>query len=81
MTFTISNKIINMVKMQTRQNWGFPFIVGFIALLLMTAVSLFEGFSFWANAFADSAFLVLIIGVLLQIVCFVKYRKSNGEND
>ena len=73
------NKIILTVKGYVMENWGSPFIVGFMFLLIAAAVSLFAGFSSLADAVAVYAFYALVAGVFLQLASFLKYRgKSDG---
>ena len=67
-------------KEYVRQNWGSPFIAVFILLLLTAAVLLSAG-SAWAEEVAVYAYYTLVAGVVLQIVCFVKYRKINSDED
>jgi len=69
---TICPKIKGYVK----ENWGSPFMVGFMLLLIIAAVSLSAGFSLLANDSAIYAFYSLIIGVVLQLICFVKEQKK-----
>jgi len=59
-----------------KENWGSPFIVGFMLLLLTAAVSLSIGFSFFTNSIATYAFYALIAGVVLQLVCFSQNTKK-----
>ena len=68
------------VKGTVKESWGSPFIAGFMVLLLTAALTLSVGLSFWANALSVYAFYALTVGVVLQLVCFAKYRKHNGEN-
>jgi hypothetical protein len=67
------------LKEYVRQNWGSPFIVAFILLLLAAAVLLSAGSAYWAEEVAVYAYYTLVAGVLLQIVCFVKYRKNDSS--
>ncbi len=64
----IRDKIIKLVK----NDWGFPFIVGFIVLLIVAAAFLSAG-SVWsvslAETLANFAYFALAAGVVLQIVC------------
>jgi hypothetical protein len=48
-------------------------------LLLSAAVSLSAGLSSLANAVAVYAYYALVVGVVLQLVCFLKYRKKVSE--
>ena len=67
------------IKVYTRENWGIPFIVGFMLLLMVAAVSLSIGVADVANEVAIVAYYALVAGVVLQLVCFLKYRKKDGE--
>jgi hypothetical protein len=67
------------VKEYVKKNWGSPFIVVFILLLLSTAVSLSAGLSSLANAAAVYAYYAVVAGVILQFASFLKFRKTDGE--
>ena len=68
------------VKGYVKENWGSPFIVGFMLLLIVAAVSLSAGLSSLANTVAVYAYYALVAGVFLQLASFLKYRgKSNDE--
>jgi heme/copper-type cytochrome/quinol oxidase subunit 4 len=69
------------VKAYTRENWGAPFIVGFMLLLMVAAVSLSMGLAVLADGIAIAAYYALVAGVVLQLVCFLKYNKKNGEKN
>jgi hypothetical protein len=73
------DKITVKLKGHVKKNWGSPFIVGFILLLVSAAVSLSEGLSSLADGIAVYAYYALIVGVILQLVCFVKYREKVSE--
>ncbi len=74
------NKIMLKVKGYVKENWGSPFIVGFMLLLVVAAVSLSAGLSSLANTVAVYAYYALVAGVFLQLASFLKYRgKSNDE--
>ena len=73
------DKIKVKVEGYVKENWGSPFIVGFILLLVSAAVSLSEGLSSLADGIAVYAYYALILGVILQLVCFVKYREKVSE--
>jgi len=61
-------------------NWGAPFIIVFMLLLIVAAFSLSVSLSSIADAVAVYAFYALVVGVVLQLVCFLKYRgKSDDE--
>jgi hypothetical protein len=59
-----------------RLNWGAPFIIAFMVLLLGAVVSLIIGISSFADTLATGAFYALAIGIVLQVFCFVKYEKN-----
>jgi len=46
-----------------RENWGAPFILGFMILLIVAAVSLAGGLDFLANEVAVYAYYLLVAGV------------------
>jgi hypothetical protein len=74
------NKIVLEFKGYIKENWGSPFIFGFILLLISAAFSLSIGLVSFANTVAIYAFYALIAGVFLQLVCFLKYcGKSCGD--
>ena len=67
------------VKGYVKENWGAPFIVGFMLLLVVAAASLSMSLAVLANEVAIYAYYALVAGVVLQLVCFLKYKKRNGE--
>ena len=69
------------VKGYVRENRGAPFIVGFMLLLMIAAGSLSVGLDVLANAVAVCAYYVLVAGVVLQFVCFLKYGEKGGDTD
>lgn len=74
-----ANKIPARAKGYVKENWGAPFIVGFMALLMVAAVSLLMDLAVLADEVAVYAYYALVIGVVLQLVCFLKCRKREGE--
>jgi heme/copper-type cytochrome/quinol oxidase subunit 4 len=76
-----AREVPSRVKGYVKENWGSPFIVSFIALLMVVAVSLLMGFVVLADEVAVCAYYALVVGVVLQLVCFLKYGKRNGESD
>lgn len=72
----LSNKIIYKTKCYVTENWGSPFIVAFMLLLLSSAISLSLDSSNFANSTSVFAFYALVIGVILQLVCFLRHRKE-----
>jgi hypothetical protein len=68
------------VKGYVKENWGSPFIAGFMFLLIVAAFSLSVGWSSIADNNAVYAFYALVGGVILQLICFLKYsNKGTGE--
>ena len=66
------------IKGYVRENWGAPFVLGFMLLLIVAAVSLSIGLADVANEVAVYAYYALVVGVILQLVSFLKYRKKDG---
>ena len=58
-----------------RENWGAPFVIAFIVLLIMSVVEYGIGSSHLANSFAIVAFFMLVVGAGLQLASFIK----NGD--
>jgi hypothetical protein len=75
------NKLKTKTKGYVRENWGSPFIGGFILLLLTAAVLLSVGSSYWAEEIAVYAYYLLVAGVFLQLVCYIKYKRNDAEED
>jgi hypothetical protein len=69
------------VKRYLRENWGAPFIVGFMLLLMAAAASLSMGLAALANDITIYAYYALVIGVFLQLAYFLKYTERNGEKN
>jgi hypothetical protein len=74
MTKNQSNK--NTLTGYVRLNWGAPLIIAFIILLFSATVSLEVGAFSLSDTLATDAFYALVVSVILQIFCFVKYRKT-----
>jgi len=60
------------------ENWGAPFIVAFM-VLLMAAAALSLNLSALAEELAVYAYYALIAGVVLQLVCFLECRRKNSS--
>jgi len=74
------HKIQSLIPISFKENWGFPFIVGFLLLLFSSALLLAAGIAYYAELLANCAYFVLVAGVLLQLVCFSIHRKKNETN-
>lgn len=73
------NNVIK-VKGYVKENWGAPFIAGFMFLLIGAAISLSVDLSSLADTIVVYAFCALVGGVVLQLFCFLKYpRKDERE--
>ena len=66
------------VKGYLKENWGTPFVLGFMLLLIVATVSLALGSTTLADGIAIAAYCASVIGVILQVVCFLKHDKTNG---
>lgn len=66
---------IRVSKGYFKQNWGFPFIVAFLLLLIIAIIYLVSYSTELAESVANYAYYALALGVVLQIVSFLKYRK------
>ena len=67
-------KMLTAVRRYVMENWGSPFIAAFALILVIAAYLLPTNLA--AYSIAIYAFYALVIGVILQLVCFVKYKKS-----
>ena len=70
--------VSNRLKGYLRENWGAPFIVAFMVMLMAAAGYLCCGLEAVANDIAVYAYYSLVIGVALQFVCYLKY---GGDED
>lgn len=74
-------EIVAKFRDYLRENWGAPFIIGFMLLLMIAAASLVVSLEFLANEVAIYAFYALVAGVALQLVCFLKFGERRGSKD
>lgn len=79
MTRIGSNKIELKVREYVKENWGVPFILGFMLLLIVAAVSLTVGLPSLADTIAVYAYYALVAGVFLQLASFLKYRGKSDD--
>jgi len=69
------------IKRYFRENPGASFIVGFQILLLVYAGLLILGNSLRAEGIAVVAYFLLVIGVALQLISFIRHgMKEKDEN-
>jgi hypothetical protein len=64
-----------------KENWGAPFIITFMILLLSAAGALINNLEALANEIAIYAYYSLCIGVFLQFLCFLKYGEKGNEDN
>ena len=74
-------EIPSRIKVYAKANWGAPFVFGFMLLLIVAAVSLSIGLGDLANEVAVYAYYALVVGVILQLFCFMKHNKIYGEKN
>ena len=72
---TIKRKHVEYFKI----NWGAPFIIAFQALLISAAGYLAIGAEAIANELAVYAYYSLVAGVILQLVSYLKYERTNRK--
>jgi hypothetical protein len=63
-----------------RENPGAVFVLGFQVLLVTCAVLLVSGLSFLAEGLAVAAYFLLVVGVVVQLVSFLRGRGSVGTD-
>ena len=63
-----------------RQNMGAPFVIVFQILLLFCAALLIWGYSNLANEVAVYAYYSLVVGVVLQLVSFIRHGEGTVDN-
>ena len=78
---SFAREMPDRIKGYVRENWGAPFISGFMVLLIATAALMVTSSESLANELAIYAYFALVVGVVLQLVCFLKYNKKSGEKN
>jgi len=68
-------------KNYLKENWGAPFIIVFMILLIAAAGSLAVGNELLANELAIYAYYFLVAGVILQIASYLKYGRKSDKSD
>ncbi len=72
---------IPKIRRYFKENLGAPFILGFQVLLLVCGGLLIQGNPALANRVAVYAYYLLVAGVVLQLVSFLRQeKKSEREN-
>jgi hypothetical protein len=69
----IRDKVFKVNVTYLAENWGAPFIIAFMVLLLGAALYLCYGLEDAANTLAIYAYYMLVVGVVLQFICYLKY--------
>jgi len=69
------------IKRYFRENPGVPFIIMFQVLLLVSAGLLVQGGSGLANEVAVYAYYLLVVGVVLQLISFIRHGKDSKRED
>jgi hypothetical protein len=77
----ISIALLTRAKAYVRENWGAPFIIGFMLLLAVAAASESMELAEFADKVAVYAYYALLVGIILQYIGFLKYGKRSGEPD
>ena len=72
---------ISRIVRYFRQNFGAPFVIFFQLLLLVCVVLLIRGFPNLANEVAIYAYYSLVIGVVLQLVSFLRHGEGAEETE
>jgi hypothetical protein len=62
-----------------KENCGGPFILCFILFLIVAALFLAKGVEPVANEIATYAFYFLVAGVVLQLICHLKYGSKDEK--
>ena len=78
----ITKKRIEQTKQYLRENWGAPPIIAFMTLLTAAATQLSLGNQQQAEKLAEYAYYLLVAGVILQTISYIRYARNgeNGEN-
>jgi hypothetical protein len=72
----VTSKLSGRLRGYLRENWGAPFIIAFMVMLMMAAGYLCYGLESIANDIAVYAYYSLVIGVVLQLICYLKYGEK-----
>jgi hypothetical protein len=69
----VTFKLSGRLRGYLRENWGAPFIIAFMAMSMTAAGYLCYGLESIANDIAVYAYYSLVVGVVLQFICYLKY--------
>ncbi|TDA37321.1 MAG: hypothetical protein DSO08_05930 [Candidatus Methanomethylicota archaeon] len=70
---------IKLKSQYFKENWGAPFIIMFMVLLIFAAVALAMKYDKVANDLAVYAYYLLVLGVVLQLISYIKYGKRSDD--
>lgn len=76
----LMKQFLPRVKRYFKENPGAPFIIGFQVLLIICASLLFQGDLTLANEVAVYAYYLLVVGVVLHFVSFLRHSKEGEYN-
>ena len=76
----VTFKLSGRLRGYLRENWGAPFIIAFMVMLMTAAGYLYYGLESIANDIAVYAYYSLVIGVVLQPIRYLKYGRKLLEN-
>ena len=79
MRTNIISVIFAKVKTYIKQNWGAPFVIVFMFLLIIAALFLAMGYTLPAEVIGSLAYFSLFVGVILQFACFLKYDRGQEK--
>lgn len=68
-------------KKYFKENPGAPLIIAFMITLMLSAVFLIVGNDVYANAAATCGYFSLVIGVILQLVSFIRSNKKGIQSE
>jgi heme/copper-type cytochrome/quinol oxidase subunit 4 len=68
-------------KRYFRENWGAPSVLVFMVLLMVAALCLVAGLVWWANEVAIYSYYALVVGVILQLACFLKTSDAEERQE
>ncbi|MEM2352278.1 MAG: hypothetical protein QXT26_07710 [Thermoproteota archaeon] len=77
----IEKRQIKRLKKYLRENLGAPFIIAFMALLLLSAAYFLLGVNEMADSLATVAYFMLVGGVLLQLASYMWGSQRGGKDN
>ena len=76
----MSNKIFDRLLNYLKNNWGVPFVFLFIVVLCIST-ALLSVDSVLANNLGFAAYWILLGGIILQIVSYLKFKGVHSSID